>query len=143
MAIVIDASIAAAWCFPQEEGSLDADGVAMQIISETGIVPMVFWYEIRNVLINSERSGRIDQQGTERFLERLGELQFEIDNGHDETDTLNLARRHRLTVYDAAYLETALRRQARLAPSTRRWPPPRLLKESPIRRTDERLIQFE
>ena len=115
MAIVIDASIEAAWCFPQEEGSLDADSVAMQIISEIGIVPMVFWYEIRNVLINSERSGRIDQQGTKRFLERLGELQFDVDHGHDERDTLNLARRHHLTVYDAAYLETALRRQARLA----------------------------
>ncbi len=94
---------------------MEADAVAMQIIREPGIVPRVFWYEIRNVLIRSERNGRIDREETERFLERLEELQIEVDHGHIDVHTLNLARRHRLTVYDAAYLETALRRQAKLA----------------------------
>ena len=115
MAIVIDVSVAAAWCFPREEGSVAADAVAMQIIGEPGIVPRIFWYEIRNVLISAERSGRIERQGTERFLERIGELQFEIDGAHNEAQTLILARNHHLTVYDAAYLETALRHQAKLA----------------------------
>ncbi len=115
MAIVIDASIAAAWCFPQEEGSSAADAVAMQIVSDTGIVPGIFWYEIRNVLIGAEVSGRIDSEGTQLFLRRLGELQFQSDHNHVEADTLNLARRHRLTIYDAAYLETAIRHDATLA----------------------------
>ena len=115
MAIVIDASVAAAWCFPHEEGSSAADAVAMQIIGEPGIVPRIFWYEIRNVLIGAEWNGRIDRQGTERFLERLEELQIAMDHGHVESETLTLARRHHLTVYDAAYLETALRHQAKLA----------------------------
>ena len=115
MAIVVDASVAAAWCFPDEEGSSSADSVAVQLIGEVGIVPAIFWYEIRNVLIRQERRGHIDRAGTERFLARLHELQFERDDEHDEVDTLALSRRHRLTVYDAAYLETAQRRQARLA----------------------------
>ena len=115
MAIVIDASVAAAWCFPHEEGSSSADAVAMQIIGEPGIVPRIFWYEIRNVLIGAEWNGRINRQGTERFLERLEELQIAMDRGHVEAETLTLARRHHLTVYDAAYLETALRHQAKLA----------------------------
>ena len=115
MAVVIDASVALAWCFPGEEGSLAADAVAMQVIREPGIVPVLFWYEIRNVLIRSERDDRIDRSGTERFLEQLDKLQFEVDQGHSEAETLALARRYRLTVYDAAYLETALRRQASLA----------------------------
>ena len=115
MAIVIDASVAAAWCFPYEEGSPAADAVAMQIVGESGIIPGIFWYEMRNVLIRAEWSGRIDPEGTEHFLKRLEELQMEMDQGHGEAETLALARRHQLTVYDAAYLETALRRQAKLA----------------------------
>ena len=115
MAVVIDASVALAWCFPEEEGSSAADAVAMQVIREPGIVPALFWYEIRNVLIRSERDERIGRAGTERFLKLLDELQFDVDRGHSEAETLALARRYRLTVYDAAYLETALRRSASLA----------------------------
>ena len=115
MAVVIDASVALAWCFPEEEGSSAADTVAMQIIREPGMVPALFWYEIRNVLIRSERDKRIDRAGTERFLKLLEDLQFDVDLRHSETETLALARRYGLTVYDAAYLETALRRQASLA----------------------------
>ena len=115
MAIVVDASVAVAWCFPLEEGSAEAGAVAMQILEEPGIAPGIFWYEIRNVLIGAERSGRIDPDGAERFLQRLSELDIGIDHDHNGLEVLALARRHRLTVYDAAYLETALRRQAALA----------------------------
>ncbi len=115
MTIVIDASVAVAWCFPFEEESSLADSVAMQIVREQGIVPGIFWYEIRNVLIRAERSGRVHREDTERFLERLEELQLAMDHEHSEADILALTRRHRLTVYDAAYLETALRHQASLA----------------------------
>ncbi len=115
MAIVLDASVAIAWCFPDEEGAAEASAIAERLISEPGITTGVFWYEIRNVLVNSERRGRINSEGTMRFLERLGELDIEVYADHVETETLELARRHRLTVYDAAYLETAIRRGAVLA----------------------------
>ena len=115
MAIVLDASMALAWCFPEEEGAPKADAVAVRLINEPGIAPRIFWYEVRNVLVMAERRGRIDREGTMRFLGRLGELQIEIDDSHVEADTLDLAHRHRLTFYDAAYLETAIRYQATLA----------------------------
>ena len=115
MAIVLDASVALAWCFPEEEGASRADAVAMRLISEPGITPRIFWYEIRNVLVRAEWRGRIDREGTMPFLGRLGELQIEIDDGHVEMETLDLAHRHHLTFYDAAYLETAIRRQSSLA----------------------------
>ena len=115
MPIVLDASMALAWCFPEEDGAPKADGVAMRLIGEPGITPRIFWYEIRNVLIRAEWRGRIDREGTMRFLGRLRELQIEIDDSHVEVETLDLAHRHRLTFYDAAYLETAIRRQATLA----------------------------
>lgn len=115
MAVVIDASIAAAWCFPDEDESLSADFVLLDLVGEPAIVPGLFWYEVRNALIRAERRGRIDDDGAARFLEQLRKLRTEVDGEHDETRTLSLARRHTLTFYDAAYLETALRRQARLA----------------------------
>ena len=115
MAVVIDASIAAAWCFPDEDESLSADFVLLDLVGEPAIVPGLFWYEVRNALIRAERRGRIDDEGAARFLEQLRKLRTEVDGEHDEARTLSLARRHTLTFYDAAYLETALRRQARLA----------------------------
>ena len=115
MAIVVDASVAAAWCFPNETGSVAADAVAEQLVSENGIVPGIFWYEIRNVLIAAERRGRIEREEADRFLRRLDELRLEVDHAHSESALLGLARRHQLTIYDAAYLETAVRRRAALA----------------------------
>ena len=115
MAIVIDASVALAWYLPNEQGNQGADAVALQIASEPAIVPAIFWYEVRNILVRSERQGRIDSQGTELFLSRLNALGIEMDIDHSEIDVLALARLHHLSVYDAAYLETALRRQARIA----------------------------
>ena len=115
MAVVIDASIAAAWCFPDEEPTLGADVLALDIADGTLVVPGVFWYEIRNALLRAERRGRIDRDSSVVFLAQLGELQTEVDSGHDEGQALALARRHNLTFYDAAYLETAVRRDARLA----------------------------
>ena len=87
----------------------------MQIVREQGIVQGIFWYEIRNVLLRAELSRRIDRQDTELFLQRLEDLQMEADLGHNGAELLELARRHRITAYDAAYLETALRNLASLA----------------------------
>ena len=115
MAIVLDASVAIAWCFPDEAGASEANAVAARLAGELGITSGIFWYEIRNVLVKSERRGRIGSEGTMRFLERLDELDIEVDVDHVEAETLALARRHNLTVYDASYLETAIRRQAALA----------------------------
>lgn len=115
MAIVLDASVAMAWCFPDETGVPEANAAATRLASEPGIPTGIFWYEIRNVLVRSEWRGRISSEGTAHFLERLGELDIEVDTDHVEAETLALARRHRLTVYDSSYLETAIRRQAALA----------------------------
>ena len=114
MPVVYDASVVAAWRLRDEQNSAAATTVAIQLTTERGIVPGNFWYEIRNVLVRAERQGRIHQDGTDRFIERLDAL-VEPDLNHNEAATIELARRHGLSFYDAAYLETALRRQADLA----------------------------
>ena len=114
MGVVIDASVAAAWCFPDER--LDASERALKELSqEGGAVPAIFWYEIRNVLIANERRGRIDRADGARFLMRLHDLNLSLDDSHDEETLMALSCKHRLSVYDAAYLETALRRGDSLA----------------------------
>ena len=49
------------------------------------------------------------------FLRRLSQLPIHVDRSPDEEQLLSLARRHRLTVYDAAYLELAQRKGTTLA----------------------------
>ena len=115
MAVVIDASLAAAWCFRDEEGTAQADVTMARLSAEAGIVPGIFWHEIRNVLIMAERRGRIGPQAAERHLGRLRILPLVTDDAQDDVRTLVLARRHALSAYDAAYLETAKRRRAMIA----------------------------
>ena len=114
MAMVVDVSIAAAWCFPDE--GADAAERALDDLPRTGgVVPGIFQHEIRNVLVVNERRGRIDRTDSARFLMRLRNLHLLHDDAHDEEAVLALARDHMLSAYDAAYLETALRRGDRLA----------------------------
>ena len=70
---------------------------------------------MRNVLIVNERRGRIDQAGSARFLMRLRDLRLLEDDAHDDDTVMALTRKHGLSAYDAAYLETALRRGDGLA----------------------------
>ncbi len=114
MAVVLDVSVAAAWCFPDEQ-AVAADRVLNELPSVGGVVPGIFWYELRNVLVVNERRARIDRVGSTRFLMRLRELRLQRDDNHDEETVMELAREYALSVYDASYLETALRRGDDLA----------------------------
>ena len=113
--LVIDTSVAVAWCLRDEGKTAEADLIIARLEDEDGIVPGLFWHEIRHVLIRAERTGRIDQFSAERHLDRVYELLLMTDNDQDTQTILDLARRHNLTGYDAAYLETANRNNAELA----------------------------
>ena len=75
----------------------------------------MWWYELRNVLVLGERQGRLTERATARFLRDISRLTITIDSSPNEAQVLTLARRHRLTVYDAAYLELAGREALPLA----------------------------
>lgn len=115
MSVVVDASVAAAWCFRDEEGTGEADAAIGRLLAETGIVPGLFWHEMRHVLVVAERSGRIKSTEAERHLYHLRTLPLVTDNDQSDIDTVVLARRHGLSGYDAAYVETARRHGADLA----------------------------
>jgi len=113
MALVADASIILAWAF--EEQFADAEATLERVRREELAVPTIWWFEVRNVLILKERGGQRSERQNAGFLRALSRLTIRIDDLPAETAVLTLARRHRLTVYDAAYLELALREGLELA----------------------------
>ena len=119
MQIVIDASIAAAWFFPDEDSAI-ARKAGEHVFNEGGLVPRLFWFEIRNALLIGERRGRGDPAASAAFLARLDALPIEVDHRPSGIELLGLAREHALSGYDAAYLELALRSATQLATLDRR-----------------------
>jgi predicted nucleic acid-binding protein len=77
--------------------------------ADEALVPSLWWFEVRNTLIVSERRGRLTEADTAAFLRGLSRLGVIVDRAPDEAAVLTLARRYRLTVYDASYLELAQR----------------------------------
>lgn len=116
MPLVIDASVMASWHFPDERNSAYDELLASLEHHEQSVrVPGIWWFEIHHVLLRGERRGRATRQQTELFLSFLRELPVTIAPRSDPYTVLDLARRHRLTFYDAAYLELALRENIALA----------------------------
>jgi predicted nucleic acid-binding protein len=114
MSFVLDASVTACWAF-EDEHEILAEIALDRLDANDAFVPSLWWFEIRNTLIVNERRGRKSESQTTLFLVRLATLPILIDRSPNEADVLTLARRHRLTVYDAAYLELARRRREPLA----------------------------
>ncbi|HET6469985.1 MAG TPA: type II toxin-antitoxin system VapC family toxin [Geminicoccaceae bacterium] len=119
MVLVVDASVAAVWCLPDEDSSL-ADAAIDRLRGEDALVPALFWFESRNLLLMAERRGRLQPVQTAALLVFLDALPIQADHTPSGDTLLALARRYRLTVYDAAYLELAQRTGAPLATLDRR-----------------------
>jgi predicted nucleic acid-binding protein len=113
MRFVLDAQVAVAWAFADEEHPVATAALTL-ISSDEGCVPSLWWFEVRNVLIVSERRGRLRETDTALFLRSLARLPIVVDRAPEEATVLTLAH-HSLTVYDASYLELAERRGMRLA----------------------------
>ena len=115
--LVVDASIALTWCF-EDEVTAETEAIGTRVDFEGAIVPGLWRLEVANTLLLAERRGRIDISDVEQRLELLAALPISIDADtgiRAWTDTLLLARAERLTLYDAAYLELAIRRDVELA----------------------------
>jgi predicted nucleic acid-binding protein len=118
MGYVVDPSVVLAWLLPDETNPrADAFRVAIANGSDAWI-PAHWWLEIGNGLLMAERRGRITPQKIAEALSLVNALPFQEDLETAEqvpVRTFTLARKHRLTIYDAAYLELAQRRGAILA----------------------------
>ncbi len=115
--MVIDSSATLAWVYCEEATEAIRDVFAR--VAERGAwVPMLWKLEIANVLEMGVRRGRHGTDFRDSTLADLALLPIHADPETDEHAwgaTVRLAERHRLTVYDAAYLELAQRRGLPLA----------------------------
>jgi predicted nucleic acid-binding protein len=88
------------------------EAVQNQLETETVLVPGHWALEVTNVLTLAERKGRIPPHDVTGHLTDLAEFEVEVDV-LDRCEVFDavfaLCRRHRLTSYDAAYLELAMR----------------------------------
>lgn len=114
MPFVLDASVAICWVM-HDESDPRADAALLQAATEPAVVPGIWWYEVRNILVQNERRGRILSQDAEKHLSRLQTLTIQSPTAPDSRETLRLARKHLLSVYDAAYLALAKSERASLA----------------------------
>jgi predicted nucleic acid-binding protein len=108
---VIDASSVLAWCF-EDEGGAEADALIERVAAEGAAVPGLWPLEIANGLVMAERRGRIKPAESASFVAMIEELPIAADEATGVRalhETMSIAREHRLTAYDAAYLELAMR----------------------------------
>lgn len=117
MSLVLDASIALAWIYADE--TTPAVLQAFEALREGGAwVPGLWRLEVANVLQMNVNRKRHPTTFRNAALAELALLPIHVDpdtDRHAWGETLRLAERHGLTVYDSAYLELALRRKIPLA----------------------------
>src|ERR1035437_6629429 len=115
-AVVIDASVASAWCFPDER--TDYTQAGFQAISSSAVeavAPRLWAYEIRNSILMGLRRGRLGKLDSEQVLVSLNELNMRLSEPASYAEMFSLAREHGLTVSDAASLYVAMQERLPIA----------------------------
>ena len=111
---VLDNSVAMRWLL--ESGKLSdqkyAEAILISMSEVNALVPNLWHLEVCNVLFSAEKRGQVGVADVERFIAQLENLPIVVDPltcQHALTRTLALARAYKLSSYDAAYLELAIR----------------------------------
>jgi predicted nucleic acid-binding protein len=116
--IVVDASVTLSWCFPDEQTDSLTSVLDRLQSGEKALVPAFWALEVLNTLLVGERRGRITAQQTAAFLDTLKILKPTVDYATLEQvagPVQIICRDHRLTPYDALYVELAQRSGCPLA----------------------------
>ncbi len=117
MAFVLDCSMTMAWVF-SDEASETTDRLRDSLVQGGAFVPALWPVEVGNVLLMATRRGRITRDDWQRIREDLLALPISIDPVSTDRiwgAVMELADAHRISAYDAVYLELALRLRLPLA----------------------------
>ena len=116
MPFVLDASVTLAWCFSDERTPY-SDAIFDMLSTTYALVPALWPVEVLNVLTTGERKLRITKAGSDTFLKTLAELSIRVVPAtlDSSIELLSLTRRHRLSAYDASYLELAMQEKLPIA----------------------------
>jgi predicted nucleic acid-binding protein len=114
VSFVLDASVALLWLAPDTHpaGVAYARAALKALKESQALTPSLWPLEVGNVIAKLEAKRMVTEADSQRFIALLGQLDIVTDQAtvkHALGDTLNLARRYKLSAYDAAYLELALR----------------------------------
>lgn len=115
---MLDGSMALSWAFEDERTSYSIALLSRLPAGEDAYVPSIWSLEVANAVLVGERRERISQQQADRFMTMLRTLLIQTDFitlALVGSDVLSLARSHRLSAYDASYLELAQRLSLPLA----------------------------
>src|SRR5437016_4832534 len=107
--LVIDSSVAAAWCFPDEQTPYTKAVLKAVAASAEAVAPALWAYEVRNSVLMGVRRKRISRTHADDFLDTLKSLPIRLSDSVSYDAVFALADRQGLTVYDAAYLDLAAR----------------------------------
>lgn len=114
MPFVLDASVALGWCFRDERQDVILR-VEDMLESDQAYVPLIWWFEIRQAALMGLRRQRISIERALDFLAVVKRNEIVVAPLPASSVVFELARRHNLTFYDAAYLELAQRESLALA----------------------------
>jgi predicted nucleic acid-binding protein len=108
---VLDCSITMTWCFEDESNNF-ADEILENLQVSTAVVPTIWPLEVANVLLIAEKNKRLTGVQSASFIDALSALPIIIDPSttfRAMHSIFSLASTTGLTIYDAAYLELAVR----------------------------------
>ncbi len=117
MSLVLDASATFAWLLPAETTEAIREVFSM-VETDGAVVPALWRLEVTNSLTMAARRKRIESAFRDMALVELAAYDIRVDQETDQHawfETMMLADRFALTMYDAAYLELAQRRSLPLA----------------------------
>lgn len=117
---VLDNSVSMRWLLESNKKSdqVYAESVLKSLIDSEALIPNLWHLEASNVLLEAEKRKEVGTGEVERFISQLENLPLRVD-AFTYQQSLNrimvLARSYKLSSYDAAYLELALREGLPLA----------------------------
>lgn len=120
MKLVLDASMAVAWLFERKDAKEVncAEKALLAVAKSETTIPALWHTEVANALLVGERRGAATEAQVIDYLNRLSALPIATDDtiiASRRDSVMALAREHKLTAYDATYLDLALRTNAILA----------------------------
>lgn len=116
--LVLDASVTLAWCFEDERTAYAEAVLDLLANGAEAVAPAIWPFEVANALLMGEKRKRVTPAQITSMLERIADLPILVDPiraGRAFGPILLLARKERLTEYDAAYIELAFRESLPLA----------------------------
>jgi predicted nucleic acid-binding protein len=107
---VLDASVTAAWLFPDEFNAY-VEGVLDRLRQSAATVPAIWGLEVANILLVAERRQRVTEAQTASFIQFLQDLPITIRDSIPVSaipPILATGRRHDLSAYDSCYLQLCM-----------------------------------